>query len=73
MKYIVYCGRHSGIFFLNAQKIIILLSLERAKKAAFKSTLCVIVVYLAPEICSAKVTTFLVQRSMRNRNKNCDG
>ena len=60
-------------FFKNAQKIIILLSLERAKKAAFNSTLCVTVAYLAPEICNAKVTTFLVQRSMRNGNKNCDG
>ena len=45
----------------NAQKIIIVLSLERAKKAAFSV------------FHSAKVTTFLVQRSMRNRNKNCDG
>ena len=44
----------------------ILLSLERAKKAAFSSTLCVTVAYLVPEICSAKVITFLVQRSMRN-------
>ena len=51
--------RHCGFFFLNAQKIIIVLSLERAKKVAFNSSLCVTVAYLAPEICSAKGTTFL--------------
>ena len=62
-------------FFLNAQKIRILLSLERSKKAAFNSTLCVTIAYLIPEICSANVTLnfYSIQRSMRNGNKNGDG
>ena len=56
-----------------AQRIIILPSLERAKKVEFNSTSCVTLAYSIPEIHILKVTTFLVQRLMRNPNKNCDG
>ena len=63
----------TGEFFLNAQRIIILPSLERAKKSEFNSISCVTLAYSIPEIHILKVTTSLVQWLMRNRNKNCDG